>query len=162
GGAIHGASTFKMDSTTNDSCTFTGNVATSGGALRFTNGSTQVTLQYAVISNNTATSANGGGFEYTVNGRLFLFNSTVNNNVAAVSHRDIYRATTRGTLIGTNTRFGQIDTAVTPIATGTNQYGSDASPIDPGLFPVSNYKAGPNGVMTMGLHYTSNALSKGY
>src|SRR6185369_70745 len=118
-----------------------------GGGAVFVNGAGgPITIRNTTITANAATAGKGGGFSFTsAPGASSAFESSIiAGNSASVSNRDFF-STPTFTINGSQNLFGQVDTAVTPLAdTVNNQYGTDVSPVDAGLFPLSSYKIGAN------------------
>jgi len=147
--------------------TISGNTAkgaNGGGAVFISGGGGgPISIRNTTITANQATGGKGGGFNISGSApnASSSFNSTIlAGNTSSVSHRDMASSPV-WTINGANNIFGQLDTAVTALADPVNnQFGSDLSPVNAGLFPLSSFGGGTT--MTHGLHYTSLALGMGY
>jgi fibronectin-binding autotransporter adhesin len=147
------------------SSTISGNTAstgTGGGILisaAVGAASATLTVANSTIANNSAT-GNGGGVFFTGSANTAQFDSTIvaGNNTGATNH-DLSGSdtVTPQTISGYNNLFGAVDPAIITVA-GSNQYGSEGSPLDAQLSPLGNY-GGPT--QTMELAGTSPAIDTG-
>ncbi|MCA8936055.1 MAG: right-handed parallel beta-helix repeat-containing protein [Planctomycetes bacterium] len=133
--------------------TFTANSSTSnGGALSVGGSNTSVTLSNCTISGNSATT-DGGGIDVASPGTLILRNTIVAGNTSGGTAKDIKGSATSlgGNLIG-------IQSGLSMTATGSDQLGFSALPIDPMLGSLVD-NGGPT--KTMALQAGSPAIDAG-
>src|SRR5262249_8029523 len=121
--------------------TISGNsAATTGGGIRVGVTGATVLVSNTTITNNSATGGKGGGVYFVGNTSTLQFDSTIIAGNIGATNRDFSGSVAGQTVFGGKDLIGAYDSSIITLSDlVNNQFGSEASPLNPLLSPLNNY-----------------------